>query len=392
MQLKFTFFFGCLLAWASTTAQPNADDRSSIYYSPLDVQNIRTLSRSEMVPWKSYKYQAVSSIGKLKALTIFVDFEDRPGDALQTENLAEILEKSDTLNSFYRQVSRGKLSVKHDFHHGWRRMLRKAYEFHEGHRVVGPKNPRMYAEEAMKLFPDIDFTQYDLVNIATPPIWEFSLSPTHYYVPTPSGNRVGVVTLGNDSYQVKYPRKILIHEYAHQMGLPDLYPYPGEAGPEADIVLEGAMGGLDMMAHLYDAWTFVGFHQYFLGWLPKDRITFLKGNSWEGSISPLMGDSGTSLIIWTAPHRNDRRPVIYCIESIQPPRKSRDWQPSVIVYSVDVYTPGGKFPVWLHRNPSETLLQGPLLSGEILDDPKLPFLVEVVGQGGSDYDVKITVR
>ncbi|MDW3192814.1 MAG: hypothetical protein R8G66_10625 [Cytophagales bacterium] len=368
--------------------------KKEISFTPIDIENIRELPRSTKTNWKSYQHFPVSSIGEINSITLFVDFGDEPADGLETMAVALNLQKTDTLASFYKKVSRGKLSVRHRFIHGWRRMESKAYEFHEGHIVIGPKTPRKYIQEAMALFPEIDFTQYQIVNVATPPIREFSLSPTHYYIKTPSGNRVGSVTIGWDSHHARIPpHKILIHEYGHQLGLPDLYPYAGTAGPkDPKSVQQIAIGELDMMANVYGSWDMLGWHQYYLGWLSPDNIAFVEGKSWQGSISRIMGDEGTTMVLWQKEFNENERPMIYAIEQIDPPKYYKRWQKSVVVYSIDVMIGSGKHPVWLHRNEGETFYEAPLLVGEKLDNSKLPFTVEVLSEKGEDFEVSVEVR
>lgn len=368
--------------------------KEEISYTPIDIKNIRDLPRSRKSGWKSYHHFPVSSYGEINSITLFVDFEDEPAGELETMAVALNLQKTDTLASFYDKISRGKLSVHHRFVHGWRRMKRKAYEFHGGHIVIGPNDPRKYVQEAMALFPEIDYTQYQIVNVATPPIREFSLSPTHYYIKTPTGNRVGSVTIGWDSHQARIPpHKILIHEYGHQLGLPDLYPYAGTAGPDdPKSVQQIAIGELDMMANVYGAWDMLGWHQYYLGWLNPENIAFVEGESWQGKISRIKGDEGTTMVLWQKEFNDNERPMIYAIEQINPPDYYKRWQKSIVVYSIDVMTGSGKHPIWLHRNDGETFYEAPLLVGEKLDDSKLPFTVEVLSRKGEDFEVRVEVR
>ena len=82
--------------------------KKEISYSPIDIENIRDLPRSKKSGWKSYHHFPVSSFGEINSITLFVDFEDEPAGELETMAVALNLQKTDTLASFYRKISRGK--------------------------------------------------------------------------------------------------------------------------------------------------------------------------------------------------------------------------------------------------------------------------------------------
>jgi M6 family metalloprotease-like protein len=83
----------------------------------------------------------------------------------------------------------------------------------------------------------------------------------------------------------------VVHEVGHLTDLPDLYPAGGSA-PDSKA------GCWDIMSDIFHSVSFLGWHRHKNGWLDPSRATYLQGSTtWYGTISPLSGQCGLSMIV-----------------------------------------------------------------------------------------------
>jgi M6 family metalloprotease-like protein len=237
--------------------------------------------------------------GRVKAVMVFVDFQDAPGRSNPTSpaKTAEHLLGLGQAQRLFRDQSYGQLSldvtVRSDL--GWRRLPKPSTKYN----FRPAASHRSYISDAARLFraSEIKFSDYKFVFIVAPKAAKFPDSPAFNQWPdggakSPSGEIRLAVTFGADSYDNRYIN--LVHEVGHLLGLPDLYTYG--PGHNAD---DSKAGGWDIMSDIFRSVSFLGWHRYKNGWLAASRTTYLAQNTRHRSLTlnPLSGACGLALIV-----------------------------------------------------------------------------------------------
>ncbi|HCA87398.1 MAG TPA: M6 family metalloprotease domain-containing protein, partial [Streptomyces sp.] len=213
--------------------------------------------------------------GTLRALTLMIDFPDVPGEGSARARFAEFFPRT---ADWYAAASYGALDYRAETPvGGWLRMPRTfaSYGIARG-AGYEPGYRRLVQDIAATADDKVDFSAYDLINVlvtpnAGPSAVDTVLSVTFAGVPgvpradgVPLGNMSFVYSRQNDGSPgaAANAYRVLPHENAHSLGLPDLY--TSEGG--------GAAGHWDIMSEDWGANNdFLGWHKRKLGWLDGDR-------------------------------------------------------------------------------------------------------------------------
>jgi M6 family metalloprotease-like protein len=195
--------------------------------------------------------------------------------------------------------------------------------------------------------PDVDFRDYDLINIlmtpnAGPSALDTVLSVTFAgNTDAPVANGVAIANVsfiysrqddGSGSYDTTGYR-VLPHENGHVFGLPDLYTQEGGA----------AVGHWDIMSEDWGANNdLLGWHKWKLGWLDAEQIrcASTRGTS-EYTLTPLARTGGPKLVFVPLDDRTG-----YAVELRT--REGNDeavCRPGVLIYKVDADIDTGQGPV-----------------------------------------------
>jgi M6 family metalloprotease-like protein len=282
-------------------------------------------------------------IGTLKAVMLFVDFPDAPGDPSSLSDTAEHLLGNGRAQALFSEQSYGACQVEVDVRSdlGWKRLGESsgAYDCHEfaSHR-------RYLADAAARFAGEVAFPDYRFVLIVASPSALFPDSPAFNARPgegaVVDNHEIRLaVTFGRDSYRNSYIN--LVHEVSHLMGLPDLYPYGGNAD-------NSRAGCWDIMSDIFHCTTFLGWHRHKNGWLPVERVLFLPEPQQERyvTLSPLSSRFGISMIV--LPIDDPQRPArVFVVELAQPRVGAVDGsrREGLLIYTVDVTIPTGHSPV-----------------------------------------------
>ncbi|MEU9858798.1 M6 family metalloprotease domain-containing protein [Streptomyces sp. NPDC047974] len=315
------------------------------------------------------------STGRIRALTLMVDFPDAQGEGTATARFREFFPQT---SDWFRVSSYGRLQYRAETPiPDWLRMPRpfSSYGIERG----APYEPgyRSFVEDIVKAAdPKVDFSAYDLVNVLVTPNAGPSALDTVLSV-TFSGNDdapyADGVPLANTSFVYSrqddgsgsYPEtgyRVLPHENGHVFGLPDLYTADGG----------GTVGHWDIMSEDWGANNdLLGWHKWKLGWLDNDQIRCASatGTS-EHLLTPLALSGGPKLVFVPLSDTTG-----YAVEVRT--REGNDeavCEPGVLVYRIEADVDTGHGPVTVADSDrtSGGCTRRPNVHAELSDAPFRP--------------------
>jgi M6 family metalloprotease-like protein len=337
--------------------------------------------------------RSLQAVGSLKALMVFVDFADAPGDAGGTEGLADHLTGYGRAERWFRDQSHGRLTFEIARISGWRRMPKPSISYTGADKRFTFQQHKAYITDAAALFPELDLRTHPLLFVVGAKTDAIAVSPTFIAAPadapvTRTGPVRWCVTFGKDSYTNNHIN--LCHEVCHTFGLPDLYNF---------APFGFTTGAWDIMCDIFRGTSLIGWHRHKLGWLADERKVYLARGQLETVLTPLPGSTGTSMIVVPADDALNPSKV-YALELAQliQGRDGTTTGDGVLVYSVDASVPTGKSPVRIVPAKTTTspiygeLFEAPFSSGSILDEPTLPFSFSIKSKRADGYVVALKVR
>ncbi|MFK7852216.1 MAG: hypothetical protein AB8D78_14665 [Akkermansiaceae bacterium] len=320
-----------------------------------------------------------STIGEKKAVLLFVDYPNIPQDG-DTKKRGESLLAGGEFQKLFKDQSYGKFSVEVEQIHGWRRMPKENKEYDptttEGHRDL--------FVDAFALYPKINLLEYDYIMVSVAGSGNFAFGERDDKAIPYRGEKINVaLNQGSMSYFV------LAHEFAHCMGLPDLYTYTDRVPKD---YAKNPLGPWDIMSSAGQSTGFIGWHRHKFGWLNDDRKTYLSEGTHRLTLTPLDRKDGLSMI--AIPADDPEKPSkVFVIECAQPLRlaKKRKQMDGVLVYSVDATRPSGQNPVILF--PRKDKVNAAFRPGESFSDPSAPFELKVIEkQESGSYEIEVVVK
>ncbi|MEV3859537.1 M6 family metalloprotease domain-containing protein [Streptomyces sp. NPDC050095] len=404
LALTMTASTGRLLDSSPTAAGPVALARATSL-GPCMIRGAMGVQMSEGVPTTP---GYARSTGTVRALNLMIDFPDAPGEGTAMSRLGEFFPKT---QDWFRTGSYGRLDyvpeapVKH-----WLRMPKPftAYGIERG-APFDPGYRELVDDIVAAADPDVDFRQYDLLNIlvtpnAGPSALDTVLSVTfagNHDAPVADGvplSNASFVYSRQDDGSGSYAEtgyRVLPHENGHVFGLPDLYTQDGG----------GAVGHWDIMSEDWGVGNdLLGWHKWKLGWLDDSQIgCAATPGTTEHLLSPLSRPEGGGTKMAFVPLTEKSG---YAIEVRT--REGNDeavCRPGVLVYKVDADVDTGHGPVTVEdatpdsggctRRPNvhAELSDAPYRPGEVFRDRKSGVRISVAGADASgDYRVYVTRR
>ena len=211
------------------------------------------------------------SVGQVKTIVLFADFEDVPARQTPEELFAQI---SPGAEQFYEEVSYGRMVYTLEPHFTWLRLSQASSHYGQGIRSY--EGHLQFIQEAINLADvDVDFSTADSVLVMVPPEAAavpygpaFGANPNEGY--TADGKVFSnSVTSGADLPNWGF--LWLNHETGHTMGLPDLYGYQADSANYDDI--HRFVGGFGLMGFIAGkAPEFFAFERWQLGWLDDKQV------------------------------------------------------------------------------------------------------------------------
>ncbi|MEU8977534.1 M6 family metalloprotease domain-containing protein [Streptomyces sp. NPDC058467] len=346
------------------------------------------------------------STGILHALTLMVDFSDAPGKGSALDRYGEFFPQTER---WFRTASYGRLDyrpeapVKH-----WLRMPKsfKDYGIERG-APFDPGYRGLVQDIVAAADPEVDFREYDILNVlvtpnAGPSALDTVLSVTfagNTEAPVADGVPVSNASFvysrqddGSGSY-TDTGYRVLPHENGHTFGLPDLYTQDGG----------GAVGHWDIMSEDWGADNdLLGWHKWKLGWLDDSQVRCAAApGTTEYTLTPLARTGGVKLVFVPTSTKSG-----YALElRTRGGNDSTVCSPGILIYKVtaDVDTGNGPINVYdSHRdsggctrspNVHAELSDAPFAPGETFKDPKTGVTVRVTAADlAGNYRVSVTRR
>ncbi|KLI97512.1 M6 family metalloprotease domain-containing protein [Streptomyces albidoflavus] len=380
------------------TAGPAAMARSTVL-GPCMISGPMGVQMSEGLPTAP---GYTRSTGTVRALNLMIDFPDAPGEGSAQDRLAEFFPQT---TDWFRTSSYGRLDYRPDAPIAdWLRMPAPfaAYGIDRG-APFDPGYRELVQDIVAEADPDVDFSEYDLLNVlitpnAGPDALETVLSVTfagNQEAPVADGVPVANASFvysrqddGSGSYeQTGY--RVLPHENGHVFGLPDLYTSDGGA----------AVGHWDIMSEDWGANNdLLGWHKWKLGWLDDEQVRCASTpGTTEHRLRPLAEKGGTKLVFIPLSGSTG-----YALEvRTQDGNDEAVCRPGVLVYRVDAEVDTGLGPIEVvdatrdsggctrRPNVHAELSDAPFRPGESFDADEDGVRVTVAG---ADLEGTYTVR
>ncbi|MEV8018387.1 M6 family metalloprotease domain-containing protein [Streptomyces sp. NPDC086554] len=374
---------GRLMEDSATAAGPTSLPRATAL-GPCMINGTMGVQMTEGVPTPAGYSR---SKGTVRALNLMVDFSDAPGEGTAMERLAEFFPQT---SDWFRTSSYGRLDYLPESPvPDWLRMPKSFKEY--GIERGAPFDPG-YRELVQDIVAtadaDVDFREYDLVNIlitpnAGPSALDTVLSVTfagNTEAPVADGVPVANASFiysrqddGSGSYS-ETGYRVLPHENGHTFGLPDLYTQEGG----------GAVGHWDIMSEDWGANNdLLAWHKWKLGWLDDDQISCASNSgTTEHTLTPLSERGGTKLAFVPMDEKTG-----YAIEvRTQGGNDEAVCKPGVLVYRVNAEIDTGHGPVTVSDSAKDSggCTRRPNVHAELSD--------ATYGPGQTFVDEKADVR
>lgn len=325
------------------------------------------------------------ALGTKSAIILFVDFPDRKANETTEERAEKVLggtPEDGTFQTIFRTNSYGKLTLELTQIPGWRTLP----ESHTVYDPVTTNGHRIMFEEVFKLYPEINFNDYDHTFVLMTAKGNFAFGARDDEAINHRGEKITVAL--NQGSRSPYT---LAHEFAHCLGLPDLYTY-GDRVPEGTPM--NPLGPWDIMSG--SSTGFIGWHRHKLDWLDADRKTYLTQGTHTFTLTPLSADQGVSMIVVPAPGEDATKPSkVFVIEVAQylRPSKTMPRPLGVLVYSVDAKLATGLNPVVVYPAPGRDKINAALHEDETFEHDDAPFALNVIKKNDDDsYEIEVTVK
>ena len=295
------------------------------YYQTMGLSTIELDRRAPLLA-PPPAWQGMPSVGKVRIFALLIEFADRPHtNAEDTINTALFGTPStgapyESLAAYYKRASYGKLDLSGGSTLGWYTVNRNRADVAQT--TAGREG---LIREALEHFNQQghDFKQYDNNGDGVVDYFlVFWTGPDNGWANfwwgyqtrfRDSSFKIDNVSLGKYSWQwegrpvgAAFNPRVCIHETGHALGLPDLYDYDGDQGPD------GGVGGVDMMdANQYDH---NGFSKWVLDWIEPTVIG-------SGSKTITLNGSGRTqdcVVVWPGIDHDDIFSEFFIVQNRQP--------------------------------------------------------------------------
>lgn len=326
------------------------------------------------------------SIGDVRAVVLFADFEDEPATETPQEVFSLV---SPGAEEFFKDISYGRMNFKLEPHYEWLRLSENSTHYGEG--IKSFEGHREFIQEAVDMAdPDVDFSGADLVIVLTNPEAEnIPIGPAFRALRSSNGIQADGVSITNgvtSGFDLKNRWETdgrgflwLNHETGHSMTLPDLYAYD-----DSSLRFTGSFG---LMGDKGNAPEYFAFERWMLGWLDDNQIVCQESDETTTTLSAIETAGGTKAVIvptgeTTAVVVESRRAKGYDTNLVKE---------GAIVYTIDTSIPSGEGPLRVQNvdNNDPDWDQAPLAVGDSVKVGNVT--ITVVETTDDGYTVRVSV-
>lgn len=340
---------------------------------------------------------AAAPKGTLTAQIIYADFPDNRGGAEGEFWLEHLRADTERAVANLEAQAGGALDVVVREHAEWVTLPHETTSYPEsGDAAWGSRVFFEFVTDAVAAAdPVVDFAGADVVWVFYPWIAPLAArAQAENFIPLSlDGDEVlRAITLpkaGSDAAVAP----IIVHETGHTFGLPDLYDSVSPGGTSSHL------GSWDPMSdgwgdgHELEAWEFMGWHLWRLGWIRDDQVTCVGSSPRVDVTLDALTRRGSSAIVVIP--TSDHRAVV--VESRKAERYDASIiRPGVLITVVDTEVGSGEGPVRVGprdgtefpTNP-EGFANSTLVVGDRYTDPVAGFTVSVIANTAASDTVRI---
>lgn len=275
---------------------PTATEAPTVMPASVDACKVEPVSFTNVgvgLPKPDYK---LPSIGTVKTIVLFADFEDAPASQTPEEVFALISPNSE---KFYSDISYSKMNYVLEPYFVWLRLPKASAYYGEGIRTY--EGHLEFLQDTVSLADaDVDFSTADSVALIVPP--EASAVP---YGPALGANPGEGYTADGKTFEngitsgadlLGWGFLWLNHETGHIMSLPDLYAYQADPSNYDDI--HRFVGGFSLMGLISgNAPEYFAFERWQLGWLDDNQIVCQESADQTTTLTAIETVGGTKAVM-----------------------------------------------------------------------------------------------
>lgn len=333
-------------------------------------------------------------LGALRAIILFVDYPDAPESGVPSAELTALGEQSEQTLT---ELSGGAVTVDIAGTSKWYRMPADSSTYGFDRNSFTHEKFKSFMRTAVGLAdPDVDFSMYDMVFVASaegaetdsvafidPPPEQAIVADG---VPIRHGLSVGG-RAGMTTFIDGFGSPHLLHELVHIFGIPDLYT---NVAPHHQYA-----GAWDIMGQVEPLGNgLLGWHKWKMGWLDEEVTCLDKTGDITITLAPMEG-AGTSKLLAVRTGASTAYAVEY---RTKVGHNSRACTEGVLVYEVDTSVASGQGPLRIKpARPDGADLQtcgylynAPLRAGDVVEDTADGVRVEVISMDAAGATVKVT--
>ena len=347
----------------------------------------------------------VPTTGTVRVAVLFVDFRDAPAPySTQLESINSLSHVRD----YFRAASYGKMRLEFVPHYRWLR-AEHSYSRYLGTTPVGGSAITEINREAVRLAdPDFDFTGTDAVMIVMPSA-QFLGGNAGGHVLTDEAFRVRAFRINTYPYRsgagvIKWGATAA-HEFAHVLGLADLYPFAANRHFQPTIAPEGKrwrrteLGLMGLAAYMpvadqdprsnTQADEMLAWSRWQLGWLDADQVRCIRDDQETVDLGPV-SDPGDGIAMAAIPLSSTDVIVLESRRKIGYDKYAALANEGVLVYTVDADIDSGDLPIKVAGDTG----RGNTYEYPILDAGQSVtvrgYTITVVSDDGATHTVEIT--
>ncbi len=242
----------------------------------------------------------IPTIGEHKSIALFVYFDDLPFDQRQFGEWRN--NQIPTLEKYLKEMSYGKLKYKVDIFNKPIHIKKSVLSYNLDTDHDAPAKPNanpggLVSDAVIAADPEIDFSQYEFINVITPWTRLIGFEGTTGVRLTADGKQFNFASFGPIREYLNDPTKKiwLLHEVGHMMGLIHQFNVRGDWGRTGYPIWSAMANGTSPVPE------FMAWEKFLLGWFSEEQVRCIE-NFEQGAFTSKLtslseSDSGAKTIL-----------------------------------------------------------------------------------------------